>query len=865
MDLSRISLPWKEWEVVEEIGKGAYGEVYKVMRVHHGVTSYAAVKIIPIPQNPSEVVSVRSDGYTAEAAKFYFEGIVADFLKEIRLMVSLKGAPNIVAIEDYDIIEKEDEIGWNIYIRMELLTSLNDYIKKHPMKSKDIIKLGRDICTALELCGKKNIIHRDIKPENIFVSEHGDYKIGDFGISKELEKTIGALSTKGTYKYMAPEIMNNDGTINVFSRKRYDHRVDIYSLGIVLYKLLNNNRLPFIDPHASFIKYHEDREAIDRRFSGEPIPPPVSTNKPLVEVVLKACAFEPSQRYQSASEMIEALKSINRKVLKKCELCNDDFEPNNSSDLYCRKPIKRECSFCKKSYETICDKQSSEFCSQTCKDRREGEGGLEEEGSEEDPKKGGPKGKKKVLLFVAVALTACLFIGIFVFGRPEDEPTDVDEFVAEETMDKEYIVEPEVTVEPTIEVEEEPLEEEPLEEESPEELVSLTGNFGLADDDIFVMVKSEGYFGMLNGAGEVVLPFEFTGLSKSYYFEGVNYYFMWRRVEREQGWSNIYYVFDGSGNLILRYESNLGGLIMPIYSFGMSIDGLLHLSSTTWDGEEIESRSTVWDLNGNVLLSMDDIIFFPEGFSGGLAAFKTVEHLGCGGSSFAGYVDIHGNIVFGSEYISGSSFDAAGEAVVSLSIDENLIIINKNGERVRDIPNSRNLSVYGFSVNGAAVARDWSFDEECITVGTPIGLINKNGERITEFVVGRQAGGGGELALGLAPMNRAGLAILIDRDGEQAIINEQGEVLKTFPSVGEGRKLLNLFSFNFVSGSRLIRTSVWEQGEGSRYGVLEIDGEEVLPPEFIGVWPMNDDQWILVQGEEYNGIKDLEGNWLFIY
>lgn len=341
MDLLRLNPTWKEWEIVEKIGEGAHGRVYKIMRVHHGVTFYAAMKVISIPQNSSEITSIRSNRLDDVATKSYFEGVVSDFIKEIRLMVSLKGAPNIVNIEDYEVIEKSDEIGWDIYIRMELLTSLNDYIEKHHMESKDIVKLGQDICSALEFCAKKNIIHRDIKPENIFVSESGNFKIGDFGVARELEKTSSVMSTKGTYTYMAPEIVNKnlDATVSIYSGKQYDNTVDIYSLGLVLYKLLNNNRLPFLNPDAQFIKHHEISEATQRRFSGEPIPAPATTNKALVEVVLKACAFKPNQRYQSAEEMKDALEGTVQKFQpkEKNKYCINCAEPYKPEDLFCAK------------------------------------------------------------------------------------------------------------------------------------------------------------------------------------------------------------------------------------------------------------------------------------------------------------------------------------------------------------------------------------------------------------------------------------------------------------------------------------------------------------------------------------------------
>ena len=88
--------------------------------------------------------------------------------------------------------------------------------------------MGVDICKALELYQKYNIIHRDIKPENIFVSDNGDFKLGDFGIARTIEKTMSDLSKKGTYNYMAPE---------VYQGGEYGFSVDLYSLGIVLYRI----------------------------------------------------------------------------------------------------------------------------------------------------------------------------------------------------------------------------------------------------------------------------------------------------------------------------------------------------------------------------------------------------------------------------------------------------------------------------------------------------------------------------------------------------------------------------------------------------------------------------------------------------
>ena len=101
-------------------------------------------------------------------------------------MEKMKSASHIVLIEDYEVVEEKERMGWKIYIRMELLTNLQDVIKAGKMDTQGVVKMAEDVLTGLEFCHEVNLLHRDIKPGNIFVSEFGEYKIGDFGISREV-------------------------------------------------------------------------------------------------------------------------------------------------------------------------------------------------------------------------------------------------------------------------------------------------------------------------------------------------------------------------------------------------------------------------------------------------------------------------------------------------------------------------------------------------------------------------------------------------------------------------------------------------------------------------------------------------------
>lgn len=305
MSIEKLSMVWPEWKVTEMLGEGAFGKVYKAVREEHSMTTYSAIKVITIPQNGSEVAELKAEGLDDNSTKTYFQGIVDDFINEIKLMESMKGISNIVSVEDFKVLEKQDVLGWDIFIRMELLTPFTEYVSKKSMTEAEVIKLGIDVCSALELCAQKNIIHRDIKPENIFVSGFGDFKVGDFGIARELEKTNGTLSSKGTSSYMAPEVVMG---------KKYNATVDTYSLGLVLYKLFNNNRLPFINPNAQQIQYQERKSANDRRLCGEPLPAPINASRSMTAIILQACSFNPDNRFANATAFKNALIALQNGV-----------------------------------------------------------------------------------------------------------------------------------------------------------------------------------------------------------------------------------------------------------------------------------------------------------------------------------------------------------------------------------------------------------------------------------------------------------------------------------------------------------------------------------------------------------------------
>lgn len=295
---------WPGWETVRVIGSGGFGKVYEIQKAEDSKTGdyRSALKVITIPQSPDDYRAYEDDGYDEKSISAIFKEQIDDIVSEFQMMSQFKGTSNIVSYEDHRIVPHADGRGWDILIRMELLMALPEYFNRHGMSEADTIKLGQDICRALELCGQKDIIHRDIKPQNVFVNEFGDFKLGDFGIAKSMDHTTKATKI-GTYSYMAPEVYRN---------KPYGASVDIYSLGLVMYWLLNERRLPFLPMPPAVPTAAQNNEAQMRRLSGDAIPAPKNGSPELKAVVLKAISFDPAERFHSPKEFSEALHSCER-------------------------------------------------------------------------------------------------------------------------------------------------------------------------------------------------------------------------------------------------------------------------------------------------------------------------------------------------------------------------------------------------------------------------------------------------------------------------------------------------------------------------------------------------------------------------
>ena len=311
------------WVEESLIGEGSYGKVYKAKNIKKS-REVCAIKNIKVEKSKQEIETLRGEGLNDIEIKEDINEILNSCEAEIKLMHDLKGSLNIVNIEDYEIIKSKNGYGFEINIRMELLERLETYYLDKELTNKDILKLGLDISKALNDCDKINIIHRDIKPDNIFVNKFGDYKLGDFGIARNLEKTTSGLSQKGTFNYIAPEVYKGD---------RYNKTVDIYSLGLVLYKYFNYNRLPFLPPYPEKITVNNREEAVTKRSRGDKILPPINASEKEAKVILKMISYDAKERYKKPDELIYDLENLleqDERLLPKIEKKDNKVNTNLS-------------------------------------------------------------------------------------------------------------------------------------------------------------------------------------------------------------------------------------------------------------------------------------------------------------------------------------------------------------------------------------------------------------------------------------------------------------------------------------------------------------------------------------------------------
>lgn len=259
------------YELISPLGAGGMATVYKAF--HPAMNRHVALKILP--------------RHLAGEASF-----MERFQREAQLVAQLQH-PHILPVFDFGLSE-----GY-AYIVMPMVTggTLIDLMERGPVPLEQALLLAEEIADALDYAHQRGLIHRDVKPGNVLMDERGHCLLTDFGLAKIRQTQDAGLTMSGTIlgtpAYMSPEQGNG---------LPLDGRSDVYSLGIILYELVTGR-----PPYRA-----ETPLAVMLKHVSEPTPPPTLINKTLPsvveEVVMRALAKRPEDRYATAGDLMRALR-----------------------------------------------------------------------------------------------------------------------------------------------------------------------------------------------------------------------------------------------------------------------------------------------------------------------------------------------------------------------------------------------------------------------------------------------------------------------------------------------------------------------------------------------------------------------------
>ncbi len=261
---------------------------------HHGVCCCPAmssnsdsryiVKIISIPASQVQLQALLLTGaYQSEAAaRDYFLELAQGIIAESDILCSLSKKEGFLPFEDHQIVPKEQDVGYDVYLLSSYRRTLARHLRKTNMTHLAAINLGLDLCAALTISRQAGYLYADLKPENIFISNDREFRIGDLGFLKLDSLKFTSIPERYISNYTAPEIIDAFSDINP--------TIDIYAAGLILYQVYNGGTLPF-----------------EGRAPSDALPAPAYADYELADIILKACAPDPKDRWQDPYEMGQAL------------------------------------------------------------------------------------------------------------------------------------------------------------------------------------------------------------------------------------------------------------------------------------------------------------------------------------------------------------------------------------------------------------------------------------------------------------------------------------------------------------------------------------------------------------------------------
>lgn len=241
------------------------------------------VKIIAVPASQTQLDALLVTGAYKDpaAALDYFREQADGIAAEAELLKKLSRLEGFLPYEGWQVAPmKKNRLGYHVYLVGEYRRSLEKFLRRHAITHLEAVNLGLDICSALAMCRQAGYLYIDLKPTNVFVGEDKTFRIGDLGFAPLDSLKYMSMPEKYCSDYCAPEAHDSMCTLN--------DTMDTYALGMMLYRIYNSNTLPTVE-------------------AGQPLPAPALADEEMAQIILKACAPNPEDRWKDPSEMGQAL------------------------------------------------------------------------------------------------------------------------------------------------------------------------------------------------------------------------------------------------------------------------------------------------------------------------------------------------------------------------------------------------------------------------------------------------------------------------------------------------------------------------------------------------------------------------------
>lgn len=243
-----------------------------------------ALKTISIPASQVQVEALLLTGVVSnrKKAQDYYKKQTEVLLQEVTLLEKLSKTEGFLPFQAAEPLPMAAGIGYELRLLAPFRRSLENRLKREPLSQQEAVNLGLDLCAALTACRQQGYLYVDLKPSNIFITENRGFCIGDLGFVRLGSLAYASFPEKYRSVFTAPEIQDAMSPLN--------ETVDVFALGMTLYQVYNNGQLPF-----------------EEAYPDQPLPPPHYADYELSQIILKACAPSPDDRWQSPEELGQAL------------------------------------------------------------------------------------------------------------------------------------------------------------------------------------------------------------------------------------------------------------------------------------------------------------------------------------------------------------------------------------------------------------------------------------------------------------------------------------------------------------------------------------------------------------------------------